>query len=265
MARAMLFCCHMSNVTSLLLAGSLLASLGACSDNAENVGSRSEPLVAVCAESMDSLPPGSWQCGAPRTMECTAHPGTANPSRIYVVPNTNESCPERLSVDKGPFAVGEHTIIVTQTNDSAPATELCRSTLTVEDTMPPVAHPGRTELWPPNHELHAISATDCANVVDSCDPNVDVQFTEASSDEPPDALGDGSTTPDMVFEGPRVVRLRAERQGTSNGRVYTLHFRARDASGNVADGACSVAVPHDQSAREAIADAPLLTVKAPSR
>jgi hypothetical protein len=81
-----------------------------------------------------------------------------------------------------------------------------------------------------------------------------VHFTSATSDELVDDVGDGSHEPDIVFAGPGLVSLRAERQGGGNGRVYTLGWQAVDASGNVARGACTVEVPHDQSGRAAIAD-----------
>jgi hypothetical protein len=46
--------------------------------------------------------------------------------------------------------------------------------------------------------------------------------------------------------------------------VYTLGFRASDDFGNVAEGACSVAVPHDSSGRAAIADTSVYAIDAPT-
>jgi hypothetical protein len=131
------------------------------------------------------------------------------------------------------------------------------------DTTPPWANPTHTTLWPPNHKLHAISARACAGALDACDPNVMVRFTGATSDEPADAEGDGAFEPDIAFDGAESVSLRAERQGPSNGRVYTLGWLARDAAGNELEGACTVDVPHDQSGRAAVADAAVYSVAAP--
>lgn len=240
----------------------LLAALSGCGSDAESVDSERQPLVAVCTETGASMPDGVWICGEPRTVECDARPGTASPATIYVV--TPDACVDRrLLVEEGPFALGQHEIVVTEELEPAPL-ELCRSLLTVVDTTPPQAHPTHTTLWPPNHKLHAISAQACAGVLDACDPNVSVHFTGATSDEPPDAKGDGSFEPDIMFDSADSATLRAERQGPSNGRVYTLSWLARDAAGNQLDGTCTVEVPHDQSGRAAIADAPAYTVTAPA-
>lgn len=39
--------------------------------------------------------------------------------------------------------------------------------------------------------------------------------------------------------------LRAERQGTGNGRVYTLVWSFSDGNGNTTKATCQVGVPHD--------------------
>jgi hypothetical protein len=74
-------------------------------------------------------------------------------------------------------------------------------------------------------------------------------LTSISSNEPDNGLGDGDTpgdiqgaqigTPDVSF------LLRAERSGTGTGRVYTAVFTASDDSGNTAQAADVVTVPHN--------------------
>jgi hypothetical protein len=57
-----------------------------------------------------------------------------------------------------------------------------------------------------------------------------------TSDEPDDIAGggDGNTIHDIVIASNcKSVQLRAERDGNGNGRVYTITFKVRDASGNV--------------------------------
>lgn len=243
---------------------SFLLALSACGSDAESVGSERAALIAVCAESPASVPDGQWLCGEASTVECDAQSGTASPGTIYVLPP--DGCGgRRLLVESGPFTVGEHEIVVSEQGapGGSPAREICSSLLTVVDTTPPQAKPTHTTLWPPNHELHAVSAQACAGVRDACDPQLSVRFTAATSDEPVDAKGDGSSEPDIVFDGPESVSLRAERQGPSNGRVYVLSWLASDAAGNQVDGTCTVAVPHDQSGRAAIADAPAYSLPAP--
>lgn len=241
--------------------------LSGCGSDAARVGSARAALEAVCAESGASMPDDVWLCGDARTVECDAQPGTASPATIYVL--TDDSCDDQhLLVEEGPFTIGEHEIVVSERVDVAGSTEpvvseVCRSQLSVVDTTTPVAHPTHTQLWPPNHKLHTLTAQACAGVLDACDPRVAVRFTSATSDEPADAKGDGAFEPDIVFDDAESVSLRAERQGPSNGRVYTLGWLARDAAGNELDGTCTVEVPHDQSGRAAIADAPAYSLMAP--
>ena len=244
----------------------LLAMLAGCGGDPEFTGRERTPLVAVCAESTETLPNGAWVCGAPRTVECDAQPGTASPRIIYVV-HADGCANTQLLVEEGPFALGENRIVVSErvlvTETGAVETqEVCSSTLTVVDTVPPSAEPLQMPLWPPNHKMHALTAGECAGASDVCDPTLSVHFTQATSDEPADAEGDGSHEPDIVFDGAARVSLRAERQGGGNGRVYTLGFRVSDESGNVADGKCNVMVPHDSSGRAAIADGSAYSVSA---
>ena len=246
---------------------SLLVLANGCGgSDGERVGSARAPLVAVCADSEETVADGAWWCGEARSIECDAQAGTASPETIYVL--SDEGCGDRtLLVEPGPFALGAHEIVVRERVDgpgSADELELCRSHLKVVDTTPPQANPSHTTLWPPNHKLRSISARACAGVVDACDPDVAVRFTGATSDEPADAKGDGAFEPDIQFDGAEAVSLRAERQGPKNGRVYTLAWLARDASGNELEGTCTVSVPHDQGGQAALADAPAYSVLAPA-
>ena len=108
------------------------------------------------------------------------------------------------------------------------------------------------ELWPPNHELHHITADQCVTVLDACDPDVRVWFTSALSDEPEDSAGDGETDPDIMGLSCSGVDLRAERRGTMDGRVYTLGWHAEDHDHNSVDGTCKVIVPHDEGTHDAV-------------
>lgn len=249
---------------------SLFGLLSACGSGASELEPESRDaaaLVAVCSPTATALPEGAWQCGVARRVECDSSLGSGGPERIYVVGEA--SCDDAsLRVALGPFPVGEHEVVVSATapganGDPATAHEVCRSTLTVVDTTPPQPNPLNAELWPPNHKLTSFTAQQCAGTTDACDPQLTVRFTSASSDEPVDDKGDGATEPDIVFDSAELVSLRSERQGGSNGRVYTLGWSAADASGNVSEGTCRVVVPHDGSGREAIADAPAYTITAP--
>jgi hypothetical protein len=113
-------------------------------------------------------------------------------------------------------------------------------------------------LWPANHKYQTVSISDLvSSVTDICDANVGInnlEITSVSSDEPEDANGngDGNTLTDIVIKDSKTVDLRAEREGTGNGRVYTISYKVMDASGNKAAGSSQVWVPHDMNNTAAV-------------
>jgi hypothetical protein len=137
--------------------------------------------------------------------------------------------------------VGTQTIEVRRDDGSV----ACSATLTVLPG-PPVITPRTLFLWPPNHKLHEVSVADCIGAYAACDPDLRAEFSWGSSDEAAVGKGDGHRAPDIVFDGCDRVRLRSERQGESDGRVYRLGLRIVDGAGNVTDSECTVIVEHDQ-------------------
>lgn len=105
-----------------------------------------------------------------------------------------------------------------------------------------------TELWPPNHKLHWITASGAADgdVGDA----VSIVIDGVTQDEPVDAVGngDGKTAPDAFLTTPLSNRaqVRAERAGGGDGRVYRLHVTATDSFGATCSATLRVGVPHDQ-------------------
>jgi len=96
-----------------------------------------------------------------------------------------------------------------------------------------------------------------ASATDNCDGNVtnNVVITSVSSDEPENAPGtsDGNTVNDIVIAGNcKSVQLRAERDDSGDGRVYTIHLKVVDSSGNVTTASRMVIVPVNQSSGGAI-------------
>ena len=136
------------------------------------------------------------------------------------------------------------------------------------DLVPPeiVVSAAPALLWPADHSEQTIDVDDFVlEVTDNRDPLSvsDVVITGVTSDEPDDVNGngDGSTPIDIVIgQGCRSVSLRAERAGTGNGRVYTIHVAAADTSGNVGTASYTVTVPHDASGSSAVDDGPAYTV-----
>jgi hypothetical protein len=110
---------------------------------------------------------------------------------------------------------------------------------------------GQTSLWPPNHQLETVGLT--ATVSDDCDGQVTigggpgVNGVAVYSDEQDLDQGSGNFSPDAKNIGVGTLRLRSERGGPFNGRVYLIVVQATDASGKTGYCAKTVTVPHDQS------------------
>ena len=126
-------------------------------------------------------------------------------------------------------------------SDPAGLSNTCVGTVTVVDKTAPViagvtARPNL--LWPPNHKMVAVSVA--PTVTDACDPGVvrGCRIVSVNSNE-------GSSA-DWQITGPLSVNIRAERSGSSGDRVYNVSVQCSDATGNGAQAAVAVTVPHDQ-------------------
>jgi hypothetical protein len=132
----------------------------------------------------------------------------------------------QLVVNDGPANSGPDMVaILVQDTGDAPACGL--------------AVASRTTLWPPNHKMLRV---DVLGVSDPDGGDVTISITGVTQDEPVNGSDDGDTSPDAVVQGGGVL-LRAERQGTGNGRVYRVSFHADDGEGGSCDGIVHVSVP----------------------
>jgi len=106
-------------------------------------------------------------------------------------------------------------------------------------------------LWPPNHQFVDVS------VVGVRDPDGDpvaITITGITQDEPFNGGGSGNTCPDATGVGTATASLRAEREGSGDGRVYHINFAADDDRGGRCTGTLTVCVPHDQGAGRVCVD-----------
>jgi len=101
-------------------------------------------------------------------------------------------------------------------------------------------------LWPANHKYVDVTAT--VTAADNFDPNPTVSLVSVTSNEPDDAAGngDGNTVNDIVVVDAYHFQLRAERDGSGTGRVYTITYMVTDACGNQTFQSVTVTVPHDK-------------------
>jgi hypothetical protein len=99
-----------------------------------------------------------------------------------------------------------------------------------------------TKLWPPNHQWQAIATQ---GVTDPDGDAVTIRVTGIRQDEPVEACGEGHTAPDGKFQGFQ-AKVRVERKGNGNGRVYHIAFRATDPAGASCTGTVTTCVPKTQ-------------------
>jgi hypothetical protein len=131
--------------------------------------------------------------------------------------------------------------------------DICYTPSGCNDQNPPSVTCDVTEnsLWPPNHQLVNVGLT--ASVTDDCDQNVVIgggptgTGVAVYSDEQDLDVGSGNFSPDAKNIGLGTLRLRSERAGPINGRVYLIVVQATDASGKTGFCTETVTVPHDQS------------------
>lgn len=111
-------------------------------------------------------------------------------------------------------------------------------------------------MWPPNHDYHSFNVTDfVASAISNCygDITSSVVITSVHSDESENGNGDGNTLNDILIGADcKTVQLRSERDGSGNGRVYTINFKVTDAAGNTTTATATVSVPISQLGSPAV-------------
>jgi hypothetical protein len=146
------------------------------------------------------------------------------------------TCPAAVEVTASARDCSGHTVstVAQGTSCSAP----------VVDLLPPTLDSSlATEtLWPPDHELFDVGLVN--QIADNCDAGVAGSLEQkAWSDEPEQGgPGSGQHAPDAVFAGS--LRLRRERAGPGDGRVYLVTGTVADACGNAAFSCVAAGVPH---------------------
>jgi hypothetical protein len=209
----------------------------------------------------------------------TAHSGQGTACQAFVsdaalgTASAQDACSGALSVMRSGvpegniFPVGTTTITYTATDVVGNTTRATQVITVLDAQAPTILLAGETiTLWPANHRYETASLAQLvASASDDCGGNVseNVVIAQVSSDEPEDAQGggDGNTLNDIVIAPDcKSVQLRAERQESGNGRVYTITFRVRDTAGNTATATAKVRVPKSQNQNPAVDGGPSYTV-----
>lgn len=147
---------------------------------------------------------------------------------------------------------GTYTLTYDAVDDSGNHADSVQRTVTVVDTTPPTITLSAyaPSMWPPNHKYQTFQLTQfVTGASDSCDTPLGVDsvvIEKVTSDETENGNGDGNTANDIVIAADcKSVQLRSERDGGGNGRVYTITFLVRDASGNTTRATATVVVAHN--------------------
>ncbi len=114
--------------------------------------------------------------------------------------------------------------------------------ITVDATVCNLAQPSQYFIWPPNNNTLVP-----VNIVFPSDPNTNylVTITGIFQDE---AVGNGNQAPDGFGIGTSTALVRAERDQSSDGRVYHIYFTAvHPTTGSTCSGVVRVAVYDNQS------------------
>ncbi|MDQ3845439.1 MAG: T9SS type A sorting domain-containing protein, partial [Bacteroidota bacterium] len=134
---------------------------------------------------------------------------------------------------------------VTYALDEDPA-KTCSFTVTVSDTEPPKISGlsvNPTILWPADHKMKDVVVSYTST--DNC--GVASNSISISCNENLGILGAGNTLSDWEIVNEHLVRLRAERSGLGNGRIYTIKVTCTDNSGNATTQTATVTVPKSNS------------------
>ena len=138
--------------------------------------------------------------------------------------------------------LGSHNIFLT-VDDGYGGSDTDSVTISVYDASPPVIALSvkQLQLWPPNHVYidTEVNLSDIT-VSDICDSLPSAHYY-LFSDEPDNGEDDGDTNCDALFDNSGTIRVRRERAGTGDGRVYTLHVTAVDATGNLTEKSAPIA------------------------
>jgi hypothetical protein len=143
------------------------------------------------------------------------------------------------------FALGTH-VLTLSANDDSGNTGTDTVTIDAVDTTAPEINVSVSPdiMWPPNHKYVEVETV--VTVYDAVDSSPTLTLVSVTSNEPDNGKGDGNTTNDIVILSDTVFKVRAERSGAGQGRVYTITYRATDASGNSAEESVTITVPHNK-------------------
>jgi len=147
---------------------------------------------------------------------------------------TNQTCANRFTLTR-----------TYRATDASGNSATCSQVITVNDDTPPqitgLSATPQT-LWPPNHKMRDVVIN--YQVDDNCVSSPTTTIS-VSSNEPVNGTGDGDTGPDWEIIDNHHIRLRAERAGNGNGRIYTITITINDGCNLPVSSSTQVIVAHN--------------------
>ena len=177
-----------------------------------------------------------------------ADPGDALNATVVTFPSSGTLAPNAdgsFMYTPNPGFTGVDTFTY-QADDGTASSNVATVTITVADTQGPnlTSSVSATSLWPVSHDLINVGLT--ASATDNSGDPVTIQVA-VFSDEDDLTPASPSFSPDAKDIAPVTLRLRAERDGTGDGRVYLIVVTATDSSNNVSRNFLTVVVPKSKS------------------
>jgi hypothetical protein len=232
---------------------------GVCGNPGGTAGQASRIAAATGGTAFANVPPGSVSSAiltglsnlpvkvVPSVSCDSGLTATFAPASKTVTSGDDASFTETLTLSPAPPAGDLHCTVQFLLNGT-PGGNTFVQRVTVHHNLPPDCsklHLDKTWLWPPNHKFKTVTAS---GATDPEGAALTTTVTAVTQDEPVDGVADGHTAPDAahVAGHPERVRLRAERSGTGDGRVYRVTVKVSDGKLTCAK-TMTVGVPHDQS------------------
>lgn len=234
-----------------------------CSDgvcNCEQVEGESDVLLSLDVAGEISNRPPTADAGADQTVECS----TAQVTNVVLDASGSSDLDDNLvlyswlrggraGVEVGfdPISTIEQSLgtqtYVTRVIDQFGEADEDSVVVEVVDTTPPllscsVVVPVINQT---NHNLVTVGFA--ATAVDQCEGVLPMTINVFADENDEENTGDGLQSPDAKNIAVGSLRLRAERKGGGDGRVYLIIPEATDSSGNRGFSCCTVTVPHDDT------------------
>ena len=198
-----------------------------------------------CLLEIDELV-GTARCAISRKLSC--QPGVPAATAASPIPGD----PNRVSFTLNVTGVsGANTVTVTAADTLGDSVTQTIHVTCAQHNPPPNCGPtvsasvGTALLWPPNHDLVNVGLA--VSDVDSCDAHPSTSVTVYSNESDQEDTGSGNFSPDAKSLAAGTLRLRSERKGDGNGRVFLIIASGHDSQALTGFDCATVVVPHDQS------------------